>query len=118
MRLDPIAQKAGRYREPHQAFFYGFELHTSEPATEHILAKFSAQLILDPSPSLLIGACHIDAFFRSRRNLSEHVRTNGLDSARTLPNWLQGKCGRPPHTRRAPAHPPPPLPREPTAQLP
>jgi hypothetical protein len=91
MRLDPIAQKAGRYREPHQAFFYGFELHTSEPATEHILAKFSAQLILDPSPSLLIGACHIDAFFRSRRNLSEHVRTDGLGFANTLHNWLAGK---------------------------
>src|ERR1700730_16070475 len=87
MRLDPIAQKAGRYREPHQAFFYGFELHTSEPATEHILAKFSAQLILDPSPSLLIGACHIDAFFvregtwRTRQNRRSRLREDATQLA-------------------------------------
>src|SRR6266567_631214 len=104
MRLDPIAQKAGRYREPHQAFFYGFELHTSEPATEHILAKFSAQLILDPSPSLLIGACHIDAFFsfekepkRTRQNRRSRLR----EDATQLACWemagradVNGRCDR------------------------
>src|SRR6516165_9207070 len=80
MRLDPVAEKTGRHREPHRSLLHGFELHAPEPAAEDILAKFRAQLILDPSPSLLIGACHLDAF-RFERNRSEHA-TQTLSTSR------------------------------------
>src|SRR5215831_11044984 len=89
MRLDPVAEKTRRHREPHRSLLHGFELHAPEPAAEDILAKFRAQLILDPSPSLLIGACHLDAFrFEEEPKRARHA--DALDFAKTLYNPVQG----------------------------
>jgi hypothetical protein len=89
MRLDPIAEKTGRHRQPHRSLVYAFELHAPEPAAEDILAKFRAQLILDPSPSLLIGARHVDAFL-FEEGPKPARQADALDFAKTLYNSVQG----------------------------
>src|SRR6516225_6275207 len=96
MQLNPVAEKAGWHRESHRALVHGFELHAAEPATEDILAKFRAQLILDPSPSLLIGACHVGAFgFEEEPKRARQA--DALDFAKTLYNSVQesGRAARP-----------------------
>src|SRR6516164_8407730 len=88
MRLDPVAEKTGRHREPYRSLLHGFELHAPEPATEDILAKFRAQLILDPSPSLLIGASH-DCAFGFEEEPKRARQADALDFAKTLYNSVQ-----------------------------
>jgi hypothetical protein len=58
VRLDPIAQEAGRHRQSYRALVDGFELHARKPAGEYVLAQFGAQALLDLLPALLIGARH------------------------------------------------------------
>jgi hypothetical protein len=58
VRLDPIAQEAGRHRQSYRALVDGFELHARKPAGEYVLAEFGAQALLDLLPALLIGARH------------------------------------------------------------
>src|SRR6516225_167294 len=101
MRLDPVAEKTGRHREPHRSLLHGFELHAPEPAAEDILAKFRAQLILDPSPSLLIGACRVGACHVGAFGFEEEPKrarqADALDFAKTLYNSVQesGRAARP-----------------------
>jgi hypothetical protein len=68
---------------------HGFELHAAKPAAKDILTQFRAQLVLDLSPSLLIGACHVDAF-RFEEEVKQARRTDALGFAKTLYNSVQG----------------------------